>query len=61
MDLIKDFYMLYLNFSLQYNIKVSIGCLSGYGPNASDNENKEHALNGMILRMVIKKKKIKVL
>ena len=24
----------------------------GYGPNASINENKEHALNGMIIRMI---------
>ena len=40
-------------FYNQYNIQ-SINWMfgGGYGPGASMNENKEHALNGMILRMI---------
>ena len=50
-------YALSKSFSIQYNIK-SVNWMygGGYGPNASDDENKEHALNGMILRMVKAKK-----
>jgi GDP-L-fucose synthase len=50
-------YALSKSFSIQYGIK-SINWMfgGGYGPNASKNENKEHALNGMILRMIKAKK-----
>ena len=45
------------SFYKQYNIK-SINWMfgGGYGPGASSNVEKEHALNGMILRMIKAKK-----
>ena len=50
-------YALSKAFYKQYHI-ISINWMfgGGFGPNASKNENKEHALNGIILRMIKAKK-----
>ena len=53
-------YALSVAYFRQHNIK-SINWMfgGGYGPNASINENKEHALNGMIIRMIKSKRENK--